>query len=141
MELGGSSPELTTSTSALPAVTDLAAVPLSVRQNEELTSQTAATSLSSVSIADASNTVTVSADATTTALDGTGTSTAYIDGSAIQIGGYTCTPTTDFDLLLSILSARLTDVSNEMMILIHSRRSIDACFATRESFDGSFVCL
>lgn len=111
VELGSSSQELTTSTSLVATATELAAKHLNERETGQLTAQSAATPLSSVSAANPSTTLTVSVDATTTAIAGTATSTASTNGSAIQIGEYTCSSTVDFDLLLSILSARLTDVS------------------------------
>lgn len=118
VELESSGEVLTTSESQSASATGRSSLPLRARQTDELSSQSAATSLSSVSIADATSTVTASADATTTALDGAGTSTAIMDGSAIQVGPYTCTPSMDFDLLLSILSARLTDVSTLRLCLL-----------------------
>lgn len=118
VELGSPSQALTTSTSLLPAATaiQLASRSPNKRQNDQLTTESATTSLSSVSVAEASRTLTVGADATPTALDSTGTSTAYTDGSAMQIGNLTCTSTMDLDLLLTVLSARLTDVSIQTMI-------------------------
>lgn len=114
VELGSSDQVLTTSTSLLPNATDSASLSLNARQTDQLTSQTPEVSLSSVSVSDASQTLTVSADATTTALDGTGTATAYTDGSAIQTGGYICTTTVNFEFLLSVLAARLTDTATDL---------------------------
>ncbi|CZT19983.1 related to Lectin C-type domain protein [Ramularia collo-cygni] len=115
IELGTPNEVLTTSTSLLPTATEPPPASLSARQDDELTSQSAVTTLISVSVAEASKTLTLSADTTTTALEGTGTSTAGgADGSAIRIGAYDCTPSMNFDLLLSILSARLTDTATDL---------------------------
>lgn len=123
VELGSSSQVPSTSTSVPPTETaaQLASVVLDERQDGQLTSQSAATSLSSLSVADASSTQTLSAGATTTALAGAGTNTAYTDGSAVQIGDFTCTSTMDFDLLLTLLSARLSDVSIRTAMLYATR--------------------
>lgn len=112
VELGNSDQVLTTSKSHSPTAT---AVPLAPRSmSDQLTAQSAATSLSSVSIANPSSTSTLGAGGVSTAAGSTATSAPHVDGTAIQIGGFTCTSTMDFELLLMVVSGRLTEVSTSM---------------------------